>query len=623
MTMSKGMEVIMDSGCASGSSTNGDGVNGDQTNNNNSLMTNNNITWKQRKRKRLSIVLDKLHNNNNSSNINNNNNDEIDNDQMGQTSTKRKGNENIDDNNIDCHQDDVDDDRSTIASDELLPSIRCADVSSMTVAATDAIAADVGVNVKREQMNSPLCYENGNDENVLLGNERVFKQEDRRSDCNSSIGSSTDKELNLIGEYLPQMQAQKLFEQYLQLKCMPEVLSAARGNMAATHLPRQQLQQQQQQQLPFELECLKYLQEQQQRLNVQKPVTMEPVVRQPQRKRQRTVKPTQVLQPTAPTTNFPIQEAPLDLSMKSLKSPAQTRASPSIPANAPTPPIPVDILATFNMIAQRNQLPNANGIGQVPIIKGDVASPATKESIAFRYNLDVSPVVEEMAPGNDIAYVCPICGQMFSLHDRLAKHMASRHRNKSNSSEATKSYVCEVCDRSFARSDMLTRHMRLHTGIKPYTCKVCNQVFSRSDHLSTHQRTHTGEKPYKCPQCSYAACRRDMITRHMRTHARYEAQRAAAAMAAEVANDGVAGTAATAAAAAATRKTILYSPNFDLAKVKMEARSRQSSPSQLNNNNNDAFGKDMPLSPHILASHADALLSAAGAAMAAIKTEST
>ena len=113
---------------------------------------------------------------------------------------------------------------------------------------------------------------------------------------------------------------------------------------------------------------------------------------------------------------------------------------------------------------------------------------------------------------SDVAYVCPICGQMFSLHDRLAKHMASRHKSRSTDS-GTKAYLCDVCRRSFARSDMLTRHMRLHTGIKPYTCRVCGQVFSRSDHLSTHQRTHTGEKPYRCPSCPYAACRRDMITR--------------------------------------------------------------------------------------------------------------
>lgn len=111
------------------------------------------------------------------------------------------------------------------------------------------------------------------------------------------------------------------------------------------------------------------------------------------------------------------------------------------------------------------------------------------------YNdMKVSPIVEEVAPGsNNIAYVCPICGQMFSLNDRLAKHIASRHKTRSPASESTKSYVCEVCDRSFARSDMLTRHMRLHTGIKPYTCLTCGQVFSRSDHLSTHQRTHTGK----------------------------------------------------------------------------------------------------------------------------------
>lgn len=163
------------------------------------------------------------------------------------------------------------------------------------------------------------------------------------------------------------------------------------------------------------------------------------------------------------------------------------------------------------------------GTVSVPVVKGDVASPTTKESVAVRYNLEVYPVVEEMPPGADVAYVCPVCGQMFSLHDRLAKHMASRHKSRQNTNDSTaKAYLCEVCKRSFARSDMLTRHMRLHTGVKPYTCRVCGQVFSRSDHLSTHQRTHTGEKPYKCPQCPYAACRRDMITRHMRTHARYE-----------------------------------------------------------------------------------------------------
>ncbi|XP_074100830.1 zinc finger protein klumpfuss isoform X1 [Cotesia typhae] len=197
------------------------------------------------------------------------------------------------------------------------------------------------------------------------------------------------------------------------------------------------------------------------------------------------------------------QEFPLDLSMKNCNS-----ATSEIAGR------PGGLQLLPSSVGSRGAL-------TFPVIRGDVASPTTKESVAFRFNIEVSPVVEEMPPGTDLAYVCPACGQMFSLHDRLAKHMASRHKRQGAKDATAKAYSCDVCNRSFARSDMLTRHMRLHTGVKPYTCRVCGQVFSRSDHLSTHQRTHTGEKPYKCPQCVYAACRRDMITRHLRTHARY------------------------------------------------------------------------------------------------------
>lgn len=210
------------------------------------------------------------------------------------------------------------------------------------------------------------------------------------------------------------------------------------------------------------------------------------------------------------------QDSPLDLSVKGSKERLSSSTSTDSPLSETLPfPLPPHLLP-YGMLPPW-------GAVTVPVVKGDVASPTTKESVAVRYNLEVYPVVEEMPPGSDVAYVCPVCGQMFSLHDRLAKHMASRHKSRTqNSDSSAKAYLCEVCKRSFARSDMLTRHMRLHTGVKPYTCRVCGQVFSRSDHLSTHQRTHTGEKPYKCPQCPYAACRRDMITRHMRTHARYE-----------------------------------------------------------------------------------------------------
>lgn len=149
--------------------------------------------------------------------------------------------------------------------------------------------------------------------------------------------------------------------------------------------------------------------------------------------------------------------------------------------------------------------------------QGDAPGPMRQATLWRRSRSE-----SDVSVRSETSFICEHCGQGFAMHDRLAKHIASRHRDRSASvnDENSKIHKCTLCTKSFGRSDMLTRHMRLHTGIKPYSCRDCGQVFSRSDHLSTHQRTHTGEKPYKCPHCNYAASRRDMITRHMRTHVR-------------------------------------------------------------------------------------------------------
>ncbi|KAI5700607.1 hypothetical protein M8J75_001136 [Diaphorina citri] len=161
------------------------------------------------------------------------------------------------------------------------------------------------------------------------------------------------------------------------------------------------------------------------------------------------------------------QDCPLDLSIKSSCSSKDSKehlgsstSSDSLPPSAlflePLPQLP-----PLQMLPP-GFLPNRGSVS-VPVVKGDVASPTTKESVAVRYNLEVSPVVEEMPPGADVAYVCPVCGQMFSLHDRLAKHMASRHKSRSQSNDSTaKAYLCE-CPYAACRRDMITRHMRTHT----------------------------------------------------------------------------------------------------------------------------------------------------------------
>lgn len=145
-----------------------------------------------------------------------------------------------------------------------------------------------------------------------------------------------------------------------------------------------------------------------------------------------------------------LQDAPLDLSMKTFnrRQSSSSAGSPSLTKqllmqqteqklNAVLHPLGIQVPRDCSISLQTTPSSTSSSPHQLP---------------QYYQDLKVSPIVEEVAPGsNNVAYVCPICGQMFSLNDRLAKHIASRHKTKSPASETTKSYVCEVCDRSFAR----------------------------------------------------------------------------------------------------------------------------------------------------------------------------
>ncbi|KAI6221312.1 Zinc finger and SCAN domain-containing protein 22 [Aphelenchoides fujianensis] len=108
-----------------------------------------------------------------------------------------------------------------------------------------------------------------------------------------------------------------------------------------------------------------------------------------------------------------------------------------------------------------------------------VGAPGPLKNTLWRRSRSESDV---SVPQTETSFICEHCGQGFSMHDRLAKHIASRHRDRSASmnDESSKTHKCNICNKSFGRSDMLTRHLRLHSG-------------------ATHNRTHSGIKPYRCP----------------------------------------------------------------------------------------------------------------------------
>lgn len=144
------------------------------------------------------------------------------------------------------------------------------------------------------------------------------------------------------------------------------------------------------------------------------------------------------------------QDVPLDLSMKSFnrRQSSSSSGSPSLTKQLLMQQTEQKLNAVLHPLGI--QVPKDCSISIQTTPSSDSSSP--HQLPQYYQDLKVSPIVEEVAPGsNHVAYVCPICGQMFSLNDRLAKHIASRHKTKSPASETTKSYVCEVCDRSFAR----------------------------------------------------------------------------------------------------------------------------------------------------------------------------
>ncbi|VDM67133.1 unnamed protein product [Strongylus vulgaris] len=127
-------------------------------------------------------------------------------------------------------------------------------------------------------------------------------------------------------------------------------------------------------------------------------------------------------------------------------------------------------------------------------------------------------------------FVCATCGQAFALHDRLAKHIASRHRDRSASAiaeaDGAKSHKCNAYAASYGakaiqlstlRTSILSIGPSQHTSAHPHRRKTLSMPVMP---VCSGRTSKCLPKTIKPSRTRKFQSRRDMITRHLRTHVR-------------------------------------------------------------------------------------------------------
>ncbi|XP_054280207.1 Krueppel-like factor 8 [Macrosteles quadrilineatus] len=118
--------------------------------------------------------------------------------------------------------------------------------------------------------------------------------------------------------------------------------------------------------------------------------------------------------------------------------------------------------------------------------------------------------------------VLPRCASAYRIKEPSLLFPSSSPPEYSDSLQRRKIHRCDVpgCDKVYTKSSHLKAHKRTHTGEKPYRCswEGCTWKFARSDELTRHFRKHTGQKPFKCHLCQRSFSRSDHLSLHMKRH---------------------------------------------------------------------------------------------------------
>ena len=93
-------------------------------------------------------------------------------------------------------------------------------------------------------------------------------------------------------------------------------------------------------------------------------------------------------------------------------------------------------------------------------------------------------------------YSCDLCQKVYKSKTALKAHQISVHVDDSNVSLG-KSKVCQECGQKFSNHSSMLRHLAVH-GPAPHHCEECNRSFNQKDKYKHHMKTvHLGVA-YKC-----------------------------------------------------------------------------------------------------------------------------
>ena len=82
-------------------------------------------------------------------------------------------------------------------------------------------------------------------------------------------------------------------------------------------------------------------------------------------------------------------------------------------------------------------------------------------------------------------------------------------------------YACAQCGKVFSVKDKLTRHVEcVHENLRPFQCPWCESRFNRKDKMRAHfMSVHMQEKPFQCNYCTFSCPRKYRMKEHInKTH---------------------------------------------------------------------------------------------------------